>query len=145
RDEARRCAEALTALGREGDGAGAAELGFVGLLLGGGGDARPFVHSVLGALVEYDEKRGTALIPTLQAYFAAGGSPSRAAEALHVHANTVAQRLERIARLLGEDWQEPERELEVRLALRLVRLHRDTIDDAPNVLPQHIEMLRCHP
>jgi hypothetical protein len=33
--------------------------------------------------------------------------------------NTVAQRLERIGRLLGEDWQSPARALEIQLALRL--------------------------
>lgn len=34
---------------------------------------------------------------------------------LHVHVNTVAQRLERVARLLGESWAEPSRALELRL------------------------------
>ena len=36
--------------------------------------------------------------------------------------NTVTQRLERVANLLGADWQKPERALEVQLALRLHRL-----------------------
>ncbi|WP_345409499.1 helix-turn-helix domain-containing protein [Nonomuraea salmonea] len=47
---------------------------------------------------------------------------SRTAERLHVHINTVHQRLHRVSRLLGEDWQEPERALEIQLALRLHRL-----------------------
>ena len=47
---------------------------------------------------------------------------ARAAELLHVHVNTVTQRLERIGQLLGADWQRPERALEVQLALRLHRL-----------------------
>lgn len=121
--EARRCADALLALGREGDGAGCAELGFVGLLLGGGTDVQPFLTGVLGPVIDYDTRRGTALVSTLEAYFDAGRSPSRAAETLHVHANTVAQRLERISRLLGPDWQHPDTELELRLALKLYRLH----------------------
>ncbi|WP_349307784.1 helix-turn-helix domain-containing protein [Streptomyces sp. HNM0645] len=33
--------------------------------------------------------------------------------------NTVAQRLERVGRLLGEDWQSPARALEIQMALRL--------------------------
>src|SRR5258705_24016 len=45
-----------------------------------------------------------------------------AAELLHVHVNTVTQRLERIGQLLGADWQKPERALEVQLAPRLHRL-----------------------
>ncbi|MDX6363858.1 MAG: hypothetical protein QOC85_2868, partial [Streptomyces sp.] len=40
--------------------------------------------------------------------------------------NTVAQRLERVGRLLGEDWQSPGRALEIQLALRLHRLSSGT-------------------
>jgi hypothetical protein len=36
--------------------------------------------------------------------------------------NTVAQRLERVGRLLGDGWQSPARALEIQLALRLHRL-----------------------
>ena len=39
--------------------------------------------------------------------------PVAAATALHLHANTVTQRLDRVARLLGGDWAGPERRLEV--------------------------------
>ncbi|GAA2283479.1 helix-turn-helix domain-containing protein [Nonomuraea roseoviolacea subsp. roseoviolacea] len=120
--EARRCAEALVALGRAGDGASAAELGFVGLLIGEGRDVRGFVGSVLGPVVDYDARRGTALAATLAAYFGTGGSPSRTAETMHIHVNTVTQRLDRIGKLLGEGWSDPERALEIQLALRLHRL-----------------------
>jgi GAF domain-containing protein len=120
--EAQRCVSALVALGRNGDGADAAELGFVGLLLGGQRDVAAFLADTLGPVVDYDARRGTALVQTLEAYFAAGGSQSRAAETLHVHVNTVTQRLERVGRLLGEDWQRPANALEVQLALRLHRL-----------------------
>ncbi|MFI7452579.1 helix-turn-helix domain-containing protein [Nonomuraea sp. NPDC049714] len=124
--EARRCAEALIALGRAGDGASAAELGFVGLLIGDGRDVRGFVGSVLGPVIDYDARRGTALTGTLAAYFGSGGSPSRTAELMHIHVNTVTQRFDRIGRLLGDGWQEPERALEIQLALRLHRLGHTT-------------------
>lgn len=131
--EARRCAEALIALGRAGDGASAAELGFVGLLVGDGRDVGGFVGRVLGTVIDYDARRGTALAGTLTAYFGTGGSPSRTAEALHIHVNTVTQRLDRIGRLLGDGWQEPERALEIQLALRLHRLGHTS--DAKTVGP----------
>ncbi|MFI6296161.1 helix-turn-helix domain-containing protein [Nonomuraea sp. NPDC050790] len=124
--EAQRCAQALVALGRAGDGAGAAELGFVGLLIGDGQDVPGYVDSVLGPVTGYDARRGTALGDTLAAYFASGGSPSRTAEAMHIHVNTVTQRLDRIGKLLGDGWQEPERALELQLALRLHRLGHTT-------------------
>ena len=128
--DADRCVSALFALGRSGTGASTAELGFVGLLLGSGHggrdrDVTAFLSTTVGPVVEYDARRGTALVKTLEAYFGAGGSLARAAEALHVHVNTVTQRLERIGQLLGADWQKPERALEVQLALRLHRLRSD--------------------
>jgi DNA-binding PucR family transcriptional regulator len=122
--EARDCAEALDALGRSGDGAAAADLGFAGLLLGDRPDVPGYVARILGPVVGHDADRGSDLVGTLEAYFAAGASPRRAATALHVHHNTVAQRLERVAALLGADWQHPDRVLDVRLALHLRRLGR---------------------
>jgi DNA-binding PucR family transcriptional regulator len=112
----------LLALGRAGEGASADGLGFLGVLLGDRADLDGFVGRALGPVLEYDARRGTELVRTLDAYFAAGGQLNRAKEALHVHVNTVVQRLERVGSLLGEDWQSPSRALEIQLALRLQRL-----------------------
>ncbi|MFD9094316.1 helix-turn-helix domain-containing protein [Streptomyces collinus] len=120
--EGRRCLDALHLLGRAGDGAAAEDFGFLGLLLAGERDIGAFVGRTIGPVVTYDERRGTELLRTLEAYFACGMSPARTKDALHVHVNTVAQRLERVGRLLGEDWQSPSRALEIQLALRLHRL-----------------------
>ncbi|MFD0648620.1 helix-turn-helix domain-containing protein [Streptomyces malaysiensis subsp. malaysiensis] len=127
--EARRCLAALRVLDRAGQGAAAEDFGFLGLLLAGTREGAPagtgvqdFVQRTVGAVIDYDERRGTELIRTLDAYFAGGMSPARTKDALHVHVNTVAQRLERIGRLLGPDWQSPARSLEIQLALRLHRL-----------------------
>jgi sugar diacid utilization regulator len=122
--EAGRCLDALLALGRDGEVATSDDLGFVGLLLGSGNDVTAFVRSVLGPVLDYDASRNTNLKGTLEAYFRAGGNLTRASSELHVHVNTVTQRLERVSKLLGEGWQEPERQLEVQLALRLHRLGR---------------------
>lgn len=118
-DEARRTATALVALGRR--SGSARELGFAGLV-GGPADVDGYVRGVLGPVLDHDSTRGTDLLGTLEAWFAAGGSPRHASSALHVHVNTVAQRLERVSALLGEDWTRPERALEVQLALHLRRL-----------------------
>ncbi|MER7481237.1 GAF domain-containing protein [Streptomyces sp. NPDC126510] len=120
--EARRCLEALRVLGRRGDGAAAEDFGFLGLLLAGDGDIPGFVDRTIGEVVAYDKRRGTELLRTLDAYFTCGMSPARTKDELHVHVNTVAQRLERVGRLLGDDWQSPARALEIQLALRLHRL-----------------------
>ncbi|MFF0696607.1 helix-turn-helix domain-containing protein [Streptomyces tendae] len=120
--EAGRCLDALRLLGRCGDGAAAEDFGFLGLLLAGDQNVPGFVERTIGQVVAYDERRGTELVRTLDAYFSCGMSPARTKEALHVHVNTVAQRLERVGRLLGDNWQSPERALEIQLALKLHRL-----------------------
>ncbi|MCX5374559.1 GAF domain-containing protein [Streptomyces sp. NBC_00103] len=121
-EEGRRCLDALRLLGRSGEGAAAEDFGFLGLLLAGDRDVAGFVERTIGRVVAYDERRGTDLLRTLDAYFASGMSPARTKDELHVHVNTVAQRLERVGRLLGDDWQSPARALEIQLALRLHRL-----------------------
>ncbi|MFE3071319.1 helix-turn-helix domain-containing protein [Streptomyces sp. NPDC059247] len=118
-EEARRCLDALRLLHRSGQGAAAEDLGFLGLLLADGRDIDGFVDRTVGQVVAYDRRRGTDLVRTLDAYFASGMSPARTKDALHVHVNTVAQRLDRVGRLLGPDWQSPARALEIQLALRL--------------------------
>ncbi len=122
--DARRTTTALVRLGRTGTGGSADSLGFAGLLSGSAPDVGAYVTRVLGSVLDYDRTRGTDLLGTLEAYYAAGGSPRHAATRLHVHANTVAQRLERVGLLLGSDWQQPEQSLELQLALRLRRLLR---------------------
>lgn len=120
--EARRCLAALTALGRRGEGASADELGFLGMLLADGQDVGGFVRGTLGPLLEHDRVRSTELVRTAEAYFDSGRNMARTRDLLHVHVNTVAQRLDRIASLLGADWREPRRELQIRLALDLRKL-----------------------
>ncbi len=120
--EARRTASALAALGRTGSGGSAADLGFAGLIVGSDPEVRDYVRSVLGPLLDYDTRRGADLVSTTEAYFHAGSSPRHAATVLHVHVNTVAQRLHRIGELLGSDWQDPRRALQIQLALHLRHL-----------------------
>ncbi|MEV7677845.1 helix-turn-helix domain-containing protein [Streptomyces sp. NPDC088341] len=119
--EALRCLDTLVALGGVGGTAAAGDLGFLGLLLSDDHDVGAFIASAVGPVIEYDAQRSTDLLRTLDAYFASGGSPTHAAQDLHVHTNTVARRLERVTELLGPDWQQPATALEIQLALRLQR------------------------
>lgn len=121
-DEASRCLRALLALGRHGQGASLPDLGFLGVLLGDRADLNGYVTTTLGQVLDYDARRGTALVDTLRSYFECGANLSRTAKDLHVHVNTVSQRLERISSLLGSDWHQPSRALEIQLALQLHRL-----------------------
>ncbi|HEU4810828.1 MAG TPA: GAF domain-containing protein [Nocardioides sp.] len=124
--EARRCLEALVTLGRTGDVSDPQGLGLTRLLLGENGpvELEQYVEATLGPLLAYDTRRGTHLVESMEAWFATGGRVKDTAARLHVHPNTVVQRLERIAELLGTDWREPGRSLDVQLALRVHRLRR---------------------
>lgn len=123
---ARQCLHALTALGRAGDVADDAHIGFARLLLGDSGPAETaeFVRVTIGPLLAYDEQRGTDLVTTLERWFGCGGSAVAAARTMHVHANTVTQRLGRVTSLIGTSWRDPVRSLDVRLAVRIHRLRQ---------------------
>ncbi|WP_369172903.1 helix-turn-helix domain-containing protein [Streptomyces sp. R28] len=131
--EAMRCVEALIAMGGGGRAACARDLGFLGLLFAEDYDVTEFVNKTIGPVIEYDTQRFTVLLDTLEAYFQAACSPTRAAELLYVHPNTVSRRLERITQLLGRDWQEPDQALELQLALRLHRTRHTS--QAPDAAP----------
>jgi len=63
--------------------------------------------------------RGGVLLQTLGAYLATNGSPTDAADRLHLHRNTVLYRLGRIEDLLGVDLRDAEVRLGLHLALKI--------------------------
>jgi sugar diacid utilization regulator/putative methionine-R-sulfoxide reductase with GAF domain len=75
----------------------------------------------LGRLVEYDQRRGTELLQTLEMYLESRGNIVRTARTVYAHPNTLRQRLARIEQLSGfdlehEDW------LSLGIAIKLVKL-----------------------
>jgi len=120
--QARRCVEALLALGRRGEAITLDELGFLGMLVSDRKNVPGFIQSVIGTLIDYDARRGTELVRTIDAYLCSGGNLTATKDALHVHVNTLTQRLDRVTRLLGEDWRLGERGLEIRVAAHLHQL-----------------------
>jgi DNA-binding PucR family transcriptional regulator len=72
-------------------------------------------------LVDYDSRRGGALVATLEEYLASGRAVALTARTLIVHPNTLRQRLERIETLTGLELAHEDL-LSLELALKLVRL-----------------------
>ncbi|WP_225805145.1 helix-turn-helix domain-containing protein [Streptomyces sp. NK15101] len=140
--EALRCLDAMIALDGAGSAASMDDLGFLGLLLSDDHDVEGFVSSVIGPVLDHDAERSAGLVPTIEAYFTSGNSPTRAAAHLHVHPNTVVRRLERITELLGAGWQKPGRSVDIQLALRLsrardvLRRRRESAPDAQGGPPR---------
>jgi hypothetical protein len=85
-------------------------------------EARRFVARELGPLAA-DDDAARRMSATLRVFLEEGSSYVRAGRRLAVHANTIAYRVHRAEELLGHPVAE--RQLELRVALRLARLVRD--------------------
>lgn len=85
----------------------------------------------LDQLVDYDERRGTTLLGTLERYLDDRGNVVGTARALYIHPNTLRQRLERIERESGLDLEHDDW-LSLAIAVKVVRLEqmREGSDDA---------------
>lgn len=81
-----------------------------------------FHHSILGPLVEYDRRHHTALLDTLEGYFAAQGNLRQAAEGLEIHRNTLLYRLRRIGQIAHVDLERTEDTLALQIALKAHRI-----------------------
>lgn len=80
------------------------------------------IAEVIGPVLEYDREHGTALADTAAAFLDAGHSVPQTAVDLHVHENTVRQRLDRISRLLGDGWAYGQQGLDCHIMLAANRL-----------------------
>lgn len=92
---------------------------YMAMFGGGSRDLSGFIDATIGPVLRWDTERRTELFETLRAFADSYASPSRTARVLHVHINTVSQRLERIGILLGPQWREPESLFRISVAARL--------------------------
>jgi GAF domain-containing protein len=83
---------------------------------------RDRMRAAVDELIEYDAKRRTALLDTLERYLAERRSVIESARALFIHPNTLRQRLGRIEELTGLDLDRDDL-LSLELAIKLARLH----------------------
>lgn len=124
--EAEAVVNALHALGREHGHADALGLGIAGMLTANR-DVRwvdSLITRVLGPVLEYDARNHTQLCFTAWQYLEHGGRLADVSRRLHVHANTVRQRADRLDSLLGDTWRRPPDSADVHFALRLWRLRQ---------------------
>lgn len=78
-----------------------------------------FYQQTAGALVAYDERTGSGLMETLDAFFHCHGSPTDTAQRLHLHRNTVLYRLRRIEEIGGLRLDDAAVRLNLHLCLRI--------------------------
>jgi len=127
-DEAVTCSDAMERIYGGAMSGTLEDLGFIGLVLSNRPNVDRFVRTMLDPVARYDAAHHTELLSTLEAILATDGSPTAAAEALHVHVSTVKQRMQRLKDLLGDDWRTVERTSELRLAMKLSRLKRNPFE-----------------
>jgi hypothetical protein len=87
------------------------------------GDApRDRMRTAVDRLIEYDRRRSTSLLDTLERYLSERRSVIESARELYIHPNTLRQRLARIEELTGLDLAADDL-LSLELAIKLARLH----------------------
>ncbi|MGW3485590.1 PucR family transcriptional regulator [Rhodococcus indonesiensis] len=127
--EAHETLEVMTALGQTGHIGTSADLGLYRILLGGArdGEVAKLIEDTLGPLLEEEARRGVSLLDTLSEYLRRNQRRAATADALNIHVNTLYQRLRAIDRVLGPDWKDNERAVDLQVLLRLrassTRLH----------------------
>ena len=100
-----------------------AELGAYRYVVAGAAGVRDGSQERLERLVDYERRRGTELLRTLEVYLDQKGNVARTARAMYMHSNTLRQRLARIEAVAGldlekEDW------VSLAMAVRVVALRR---------------------
>lgn len=99
------------------------------LLLSAPEVADRLVRVWLAPLLALSASEAGPLLDTLRAWVAAGGSPSRTAELVPCHRNTVLNRLRRIGELTGRTLMDQAPPLDLELALRAHRLGVSSLRD----------------
>ncbi|MGH2874013.1 MAG: PucR family transcriptional regulator, partial [Solirubrobacteraceae bacterium] len=87
------------------------------------GDApRDRMREAVDLLIDYDRRRRSSLLDTLERYLSERRSVIESSRALYIHPNTLRQRLGRIEELTGLDLDHDDL-LSLELAIKLARLH----------------------
>ncbi|CAB3396048.1 PucR family transcriptional regulator [Kyrpidia spormannii] len=80
-----------------------------------------FVDGQIGSLLAHDRLHGAELVETARMFFACNQSKQQTAQALFIHRQTLYYRLEQIAALLGDGWNQPPRRLALEVAIDAAR------------------------
>lgn len=78
---------------------------------------RHFCQSSIGPLLDYDSQHDSQLLETLDKYFQHNGNISDTAKDLYIHRNTCIYRIEKVKSLLNTELKNPNKLLELQLAL----------------------------
>lgn len=96
-----------------------------GMLFGDDGQRMAaFADTMLRPVREWEHTRGTPLLATLVALFEHGWALAATARSMHLHLNTLKQRVRRLEALLGDELQHPEARFRLELAVRIENIRQ---------------------
>ncbi|HHT44100.1 MAG TPA: hypothetical protein GXZ89_01150 [Fastidiosipila sp.] len=78
-----------------------------------------YFTETLRPLLDYDKKKSTDLVRTLESYFKNNSNINKTSEELFTHYNTILYRLERIQEITKLDLNDANDRLNLELAMRL--------------------------
>jgi purine catabolism regulator len=81
-----------------------------------------FYNTTLKPLVNYDEKKSTELVKTLDVYFKNNGNLTRISEQMFAHYNTILYRMSRIGEITNMDLENPNHRLNLEIAIKIKEL-----------------------
>lgn len=81
-----------------------------------------FYNETLKSLADYDEKKSTEIVKTLESYFKHNGNLKKMSDALYTHYNTILYRINRINEITGMNLDDPNDRLNLEIALKIKEL-----------------------
>lgn len=84
-------------------------------------EIRFLIHPGLMKLYLYEQAHGTELISTLTAYLKQPGQPTKIADAVHVHKNTLLYRMKKIREITGCSFTQGEDFMNFNLSICIMR------------------------
>src|SRR5579859_6691899 len=88
-------------------------------------DLRDVYQEQIERIHQYDRRKNTDLVDTLETYLECAGNLTKTSERLFVHRNTLIQRLERLQSLCDIDLQERANWLTLQVAIKIFKLRGD--------------------
>ena len=85
-------------------------------------DLRDMYQDQVAQIANYDRRKGTDLLDTLETYLECAGNLTKTSNRLYVHRNTLIQRLERLQSLCDIDLQERSNWLTLQVAIKVYKL-----------------------
>jgi GAF domain-containing protein len=85
-------------------------------------DLRDMYQEQVARIANYDRRKGTDLLDTLEIYLECAGNLTKTSSKLFVHRNTLIQRLERLQSLCDIDMQERSNWLTLQVAIKVYKL-----------------------